>query len=229
MSAETISEDERTAPRPLPVTKRGNRTRATLIAAARTVFERDGYLDARLTDITAEAKCSTGSFYTYFDNKEEIFAAVLEQATDEMLHPGEPHIDTESDASSADEGASGQRHPWHSVEASNRAYFTSYQRNAKLMRLLEQVAQIDPAFRAVRQKRSQDFVARNARGIEKLQREGIADPGIDAQMAARALSSMVSRLAYGEFALGELTDFDLLVTTTTQLWCNALKIAPPEK
>lgn len=37
-------------PRP-PVTARGMRTRAALVAAARRVFERDGYIDARLTDI----------------------------------------------------------------------------------------------------------------------------------------------------------------------------------
>src|SRR5438093_13566714 len=70
-----------------PRTPRGARTRAALVTAARTVFERDGYLNARLTDITAEANCSTGSFYTYFTNKEEIFAAVLEEAQEEMLHP----------------------------------------------------------------------------------------------------------------------------------------------
>lgn len=66
--------------RDLPVTARGVRTRASLVAAARTVFERAGYLDARLTDITKEANCSTGTFYTYFDNKEQIFAAVLDVA-----------------------------------------------------------------------------------------------------------------------------------------------------
>ena len=50
-------------------------------------FERDGYVNARLTDITAEAKVSTGSFYTYFTGKEDIFAAVLETVQGEMLHP----------------------------------------------------------------------------------------------------------------------------------------------
>jgi len=47
-----------------------------------------GYLDARLIDITRAAKCSAGTFYTYFSSKEEIFAAVLEVAQEDMLHPG---------------------------------------------------------------------------------------------------------------------------------------------
>jgi hypothetical protein len=39
-------------PREPPATERGLRTRAALVAAARKVFERLGYLDARLIDIT---------------------------------------------------------------------------------------------------------------------------------------------------------------------------------
>ncbi|MFE0250845.1 TetR/AcrR family transcriptional regulator, partial [Streptomyces sp. NPDC059010] len=39
-----------------PPTQRGVRTRAALVKAARKVFERDGYLDTRLTDITKEAR-----------------------------------------------------------------------------------------------------------------------------------------------------------------------------
>src|SRR5881398_2960578 len=70
-----------------PRTPRGARTRAALVTAARTVFERDGYLNTRLTDITAEANVATGSFYTYFASKEEIFAAVLAEVQEEMLHP----------------------------------------------------------------------------------------------------------------------------------------------
>ena len=113
-----------------PTTERGTRTRAALVAAARKVFERSGYLDARLIDIAKEAGCATGSFYTYFANKEEVFAAVLEVARDDMMHPGMGRV------ASADD-------PYAVLEASNRAYLAAYQRNAKLMGLMEQVAHID--------------------------------------------------------------------------------------
>src|SRR5246127_4462301 len=75
-----------------PATERGLRTRAALVAAARKEFERLGHLDARLIDITRAAKCSAGTFYTYFSGKEDIFAAVLEVAQEDMLHPGMPHV-----------------------------------------------------------------------------------------------------------------------------------------
>ncbi|MFD6451452.1 TetR/AcrR family transcriptional regulator, partial [Nocardia sp. NPDC060220] len=74
--------------RELPATPRGLRTRTALIDAGRKVFERTGYLDTRLVDITQEAKCSSGTFYTYFAGKEEIFAAILEHAQEDMMHPG---------------------------------------------------------------------------------------------------------------------------------------------
>src|SRR5699024_3211658 len=113
-----------------PQTARGQRTRAALIAAARTVFERDGYVDSRLVDIAAEAKCSIGSFYTWFDSKDEIFAAVLYEAQSEMLHPGTSRIEATDD-------------PVAIIAASNRSYFEAYRRNARLNQLLLQVAAVD--------------------------------------------------------------------------------------
>ena len=146
-----------------PATERGLRTRAALVAAARKVFERDGYLNARLIDITRAAKCSAGTFYTYFSGKEEAFAAVLEVAQEDMLHPGMPHVPSDYDPAAV-------------IEASNRAYLKAYKRNSKLMGLLEQVANIDPEFRKLRTSRANAFVRRNARSIAKLQAKGQADP-----------------------------------------------------
>ncbi|WP_330230677.1 TetR/AcrR family transcriptional regulator [Nocardia sp. NBC_00508] len=195
-----------------PLTARGLRTRAALVAAARVVFERDGYLDARLSDITVEAKCSTGSFYTYFSSKEEILQAVLEVSQDDMLHPGMPRLGAE------------EASPVAVIEASNRAYFEAYKRNAKLMLILDQVAAIDPKFREMRRRRARAFSDRNARSIRDLQEQGLADRELDPQAASRALSGMVGRMAYYAFALEEEASLDDLVRTATRLWTNALKI-----
>ncbi|GAA4473646.1 TetR/AcrR family transcriptional regulator [Rhodococcus olei] len=203
--------------RELPSTERGLRTRSALIAAARTVFERSGYLDTRLIDITKEAKCSAGTFYTYFSSKEQIFAAVLELAQEDMLHPGMPHVEADAD-------------PAAIVAASNRAYFEAYKRNARLMGLLEQVASIDPEFRRLRQRRADAFVLRNARSIESLQARGLADTELDPLLASRALSGMISRLAFGYFVTRDglpeerNVDLDELTRTATRLWVNALRI-----
>lgn len=201
-------------PREPPRTARGERTRAKLIAAARTVFERDGYLDARLADITTEAGTAAGSFYTYFSNKEEIFAAVLAEVQEEMLHP---HVREMTDRDS----------PVTVIEAANRAYLVAYERNAKLMRLLEQVATIDDDVREFRRRRGAAFAERNARGIRDLQARGLADPELDPLLAANALSAMVSRMAYGTYVLGDGWKLEELVAALTRLWVNALRIPEP--
>jgi AcrR family transcriptional regulator len=197
----------------LPVSERGRRTRAALLQAARDVFERDGFLDAKISDISAEAGVATGSFYTYFDDKDDIFAAVLADVEERMLHPG-VHL---AHAAGGDPAAL--------IEDANRAYLTAYREHAQLMKLLEQVATIDEGFRALRRQRSEAFVRRNTRAIRRLQREGVADANLDAATAALALSSMVSRTAYSVYVLETHTiAFEDLVATLTRMWVNALGI-----
>lgn len=195
----------------LPSTPRGIRTRGKLVDAARTVFERDGFLDARLIDITNEAKISAGSFYTYFDSKEEVFSAVLANVEEEMLHPQVRAIPAGDN-------------PVDLIRASNIAYLDSYRRNAKLMKLLEQVASIDEGFRDLRRRRGEAFTKRNARSIRELQEKGVAKATVDPFLAASILSGMVGRAAHSCFVLGEDWEFDELVETVTHLWANALLI-----
>ncbi|RAG83464.1 TetR/AcrR family transcriptional regulator [Streptacidiphilus pinicola] len=197
-----------------PRSARGERTRKALVAGAREVFERDGYLDARITDISKAAGVASGSFYTYFNNKEEIFAAVVEQVQEEMLHP---HLRERTGITDARE----------LIDASNREYLRSYKQNARLMALFEQVAQIDPTFRALRIQRGNAFAQRNAKLIRQLQERGEADPSLDPLVTAHALSHMVSRMAYMVYVLEQRFAFERLVGTLNQIWCNALQLREP--
>jgi AcrR family transcriptional regulator len=194
------------------------RTRDALVGAARRIFERDGYLDARIVDIAAQAGVATGSFYTHFTSKDDVFAAVLARLQDEMLHAGV------SDGSDDDGGDGGRKDPWRGVEDANRAYLESYRRNAGLMAAMEQAAAVDPQFVRVRLERSRVFIDRSAAAITRLQQSGLADPELDPDITARALSAMVSRLAYVTFVLGESVPLDTLVETVTRLWTNALRM-----
>jgi AcrR family transcriptional regulator len=195
----------------MPPSRRGQRTRAALVTAARSVFERDGYVDARITDIADEAKVASGTFYTYFDSKEEIFAAVVESIEEDMLHM---HVRERV----------GEAEPRALISAANAEYLNAYQRNARLMAVFEQVAQVDGQFRDLRVKRSDAFLKRNAKLIEELQDRGEADPSLDPLVAAEALSWMVSRMAYSVFVLGRPIPIGLLTDTLNQLWLNALRL-----
>ena len=193
-----------------PVSAPGARTREALVRAAREVFERDGFLDARIADIASAAGVATGSFYTYFNSKEDAFAAVIDELSDEMLHPRlrEP----------ADPGD-----PVAMIEATNRSYLMAYRRNAKLMALMEQVAQVDEDFRRRRLRRVRAFTDRNAQAVAELQRRGLADPSLDPQLTAEALSAMVGRVAYYRYVHRfNSASIESLTQTLTALWAGAL-------
>ncbi|MBU3067246.1 TetR/AcrR family transcriptional regulator [Nocardia sp. NEAU-G5] len=194
-----------------PRTKRGERTRTALVAAAREVFERDGYLDAKIADISKAAGTAAGSFYTYFDSKEEIFTAVVEQVQEEMLHP---HVRARTGVTDARD----------LIEAANREYLLAYKRNARLMGVFEQVTQINEGFRKLRLERNKAFVQRNAKTIRELQESGLASADLDPLITAQALSVMVSRMAYIVFVQNQRIAFEKLVATLTQLWVNALQL-----
>lgn len=50
-----------------------------ILAAALTVFTRDGFAGARLDEIADRAGCTKGTIYVYFDSKDELFRAVVRQ------------------------------------------------------------------------------------------------------------------------------------------------------
>jgi AcrR family transcriptional regulator len=56
-----------------PLSKRGERTRERLLAAAEQVFAELGYHDASIVKITEAAGVGQGTFYLYFTGKKEIF------------------------------------------------------------------------------------------------------------------------------------------------------------
>jgi len=200
-----------------PLRSDAARNRRALVRAARVIFERDGFVSARITDIAEEAGVAHGSFYSHFPDKRAAFAAVLDEVQEEMLQPGATPTRHGSD-------------PAEVIERTNRAYLEAYQRNARLMVLLEQVATVDEDFLQLRMRRTDAFVERNARAIRRLQRAGQADPELDPSLASLAISAMVSRTAYATLGVGEeAIDLDRLVATLNRLWTNALRISPDRK
>ncbi|MBS1862617.1 MAG: helix-turn-helix transcriptional regulator [Actinobacteria bacterium] len=64
--------------------RRREETRAGLIAAAQKLFARQSIEATAIAEITEAADVGFGSFYNYFDSKEEIAEAVLAEALDEQ-------------------------------------------------------------------------------------------------------------------------------------------------
>ena len=71
-SSEARTEGEKT-----PRTERGRRTLRRLIEAAALEFGEHGFHEAAITGITQRAGVALGTFYTYFESKEEVFRALV--------------------------------------------------------------------------------------------------------------------------------------------------------
>jgi AcrR family transcriptional regulator len=60
-----------------PRTERGRRTVRKLLEAAAQEFGQRGFHEAAITGITSRAGVALGTFYTYFESKEELFRALV--------------------------------------------------------------------------------------------------------------------------------------------------------
>ena len=60
-----------------PRTARGLKTKRKLLDAAALEFGEKGFHEASITGITQRAGTALGSFYTYFDSKDELFSALV--------------------------------------------------------------------------------------------------------------------------------------------------------
>lgn len=196
-----------------PRSAKGRRTRVRLVEAGKTVFERDGFLQARISDISAEAGVSHGSFYHYFDSKETLFREIAEQV--EVRLVGMDDLTYDDD----------QPPPVERIRAANRSYLRAYKKESTIMRVIEEVSRYDAEVQAVRKRRDDHLAARMESSIAKLQKKGLADPRVDVRYAATALGSMVARFAEEMFIRGGDFEINEAVEQLTLLWCNALGIA----
>jgi AcrR family transcriptional regulator len=114
----------------LPATRGARRrteTRRRLLAAARTVFAREGLEAATITQITAEADVGFGTFYLHFTTKEEAYRAVVTEGFGELAAELE-RVQVEA----AERGA-----PWHALtRAAVRVYGEFAARNRELFTVM---------------------------------------------------------------------------------------------
>jgi AcrR family transcriptional regulator len=198
------------APPPKELSARALVTRKRLLTAARKVFEADGFLNARITDISKQAKVAHGTFYVYFDSKESILKEVVRQVHQELLRP----LDVLP------------RDAMPVIEEINRHYLTVYRENAKLLVAWERVAAINDEFEALQKELRNGYAEWSEVGIVALQKSGYADASLNAPLTARALSAMVNQLCYEWFSQQLDYDFEMAVEQITRLATNAIRLRP---
>jgi AcrR family transcriptional regulator len=201
-----------------PLTRRGELTRAKLLAAGREIFEEHGFLDARITDIAARARVAHGTFYTYFSSKDEIFREIALAIADELAAPlGDVILDPSSKATPAER-----------ISQAIRQHLERYRANARLMGVIEQVSRHDPVLEAARIERQSWGQSLVADSIARLQRHGLVDPRIDPEIAVLILGAMTERFPEMWLTQGRLDcSFDEAVEQLSLIYTNALGLTQP--
>jgi AcrR family transcriptional regulator len=92
--AQTSAASDGKAPR----TARGERTLRKILDAARDEFGERGFSDSSIVGITQRAGVALGTFYTYFDSKEEVFRALVRDMSVQVRDQVAPALADAADA-----------------------------------------------------------------------------------------------------------------------------------
>jgi AcrR family transcriptional regulator len=169
---------------------RAAETEAALKEAARRLFADQGYLNTKITDITAAAGRATGSFYEHFASKEDLLRVLLadlhEQAGSHFDSAEHPPHDLTDPGQLRDHLAVA----WN-VMRGNRSVVSA---------LFESAMAAGPASGALWERLTEDTVMLREH-LEYLEGSGHQLPG-DPALIAAAMGGMLSMLAYALPPLG---------------------------
>ncbi|MBO3746078.1 TetR/AcrR family transcriptional regulator [Streptosporangiaceae bacterium NEAU-GS5] len=186
-------------------------TEVALKEAARRQFARRGYLNTKITDITADAGRATGSFYDHFASKDELLKALLAD-----LH------DAAHDQFAAEGG-----HGHHDLADRDQlrthlgvAWGLMRDHRPVMVALFESALADGPASGALWERLTEDTEVLRAH-LEEMRAEGRALPGPPALVAA-AMGGVLSILAYALTPEATPYSDDEVVDTITALLLNGL-------
>lgn len=194
-----------------PATARGAAKRSRLILAARNVFEKKGFLETRITDIAAAANSASGTFYIYFDSKEAVFEAVIDEAINELL-------------SALRAGRPESSDPATLIAHDNEQYVIAYRQHSDILRAMEQVATFNTHFARVRQSVRDRFVDRATRSIITWSNEGKCNITTTPRTVAGLLVAMTDNFCYHWLALDRNYADEEVVAGMNMIWTRALDL-----
>jgi len=171
---------------------RGERTRATLLRAGAEVLPARGYHETRVDDIVEAAGVSHGTFYRYFDSKDDFFRALAEDASGRLIELVE-QLDLDG---SADE-----------LRAWLEDWFTAYEADGGVISTWQDMRS-SPELVAFSQQVAASVFSR----LEKLlDQRDFGHP----QVASAMLLALLERAPYRVFVLGFSTRAGEIEATTT--------------
>ncbi|WP_416897539.1 MAG: TetR/AcrR family transcriptional regulator [Minwuia sp.] len=198
--------------KPRPAAHRGGdaRTEAAILGAAEKIFSDKGFFDATVADIVSKAGVSRGTFYFYFQDREDVFLALLTTIVDEMFVLPAEHGGSFEDR----------------VERANRSYLEAFRNHGAFMRCALQMATYNQdASTALNDLRGR-FLERLRSHLERAKAAGRCHD-FDVRIASYAIVMMVEFFAYSWLSFGWNLDegdfeFEAVAKELSAMWCRAI-------
>jgi len=108
--------------------------RAKLLAAARRVFSEKGLGEATARDIVRGTDLATGTFYNYFDDKEDAFRALLGELSDRARRA--VRAQRRREGTSLEERVYGAYRAYFDFAVEDRELFAVFRRNAGVIAMM---------------------------------------------------------------------------------------------
>ncbi|MWV27606.1 TetR/AcrR family transcriptional regulator [Aurantiacibacter rhizosphaerae] len=200
----------RTPPAPssetkVPRTERGRQTLRKLLDAAAKEFGEKGFHEASISGITRRAGMALGSFYTYFDSKDEIFRALVKDMSGQV-------------ASHAGGAITPDLAPFEVERAALRAFLEFARDNKEVYRIVDEAEFVDPAsFREHYETTARRILTR----LKKGEAAGAFQPGME-EAHAWALMGMNVFLGLRYCVWDEDTDADRVADMANDLLRNGI-------
>jgi AcrR family transcriptional regulator len=158
---------------------RGEKTRQRVLDAGAKVLPAHGYAAARVDDIVAAAGVSHGSFYRYFENKDDFFRVLAEDASLHMIElldafPADPTVEA--------------------LRSWCAAWFATYESNGGVISVWQEMQESDPALARFSREVAAAVIARLGRVLDG---RGFGSTGVD----ALAFLAVTERLPYSVLTL----------------------------
>ncbi|RIV87710.1 TetR/AcrR family transcriptional regulator [Aurantiacibacter zhengii] len=115
-----------------PRTERGRQTLRKLLDAAAKEFGEKGFHEASISGITRRAGTALGSFYTYFDSKDEIFRALVKDMSGQV-------------AAHAGKAVTPELAPFEVERVALHAFLEFARDNKEIYRIIDEAEFVDPA------------------------------------------------------------------------------------
>ena len=198
-----------------PLGPRARNTRTAILHAAAAEFSERGYANTSVAQVAAAAGVSLGTVYQYFRDRADLIVVLVRGRVAGRMNAAEVGW-------KADDGLAGLERMLHN-------FIGAYAEVAALAAVWEEVVHVEPELADLRRRLGRQFTNAIEAELRRAQRKRLVRDGIAADIAARALTSMVDRFCFVTYVFdppdaGPPAPVDA-ARELASLWANAIGLA----